>query len=266
MATVLVDLAFIDEDPHNPRGDVGDVTDLKQSIAQDGQQDPLHLIPQGNGRYFLHEGHRRREAIAQLNADPDRLGPPLKAKAIERHFTDDLSRLISQGNMHAHRKNWDPMAWSRYLNRLFEEHKLLDQAIARRLGVSQNFVREHLSFMHLHDYEQRALERGEITRKEALHRLAVRRAERDGTPLPATKKAAAKKTPATKTARSADDPYLTHTHRLAETVAARCATGGLEHAARPKIGGVGCGQCWEDAIRDDATTAVSSPVLAAVAA
>lgn len=243
---VMVELALLDEDPANPRGVVGDVTDLKNSIAQDGQQDPIHVIPQPNGRYLLHEGHRRRKALLELGAT--------HAKALERRFATDLDRFVSQGLVHIHRRNFDPMAWARYVHRLCWEYNLDRDAIARRLGVSQLWVRDHLSFNYLLDYEQRALQLGEITRAEALRRLAVRRAERDGTPLPASKKKNRKNAPPAAAAAApprAGDPHFNGDHPLAELVTARCTAAG--HHDRPKTGGVGCGPCWEDAIRDDAT-------------
>jgi hypothetical protein len=46
-------------------------------------------------------------------------------------------------------------------------------------------------------------------------------------------------------------------------VKTRCASYSKEHTARMKIGGVGCGQCWEDTIRDDAIAAAVRPMLAA---
>lgn len=250
---VLVQLNLIDEDPRNPRGPVGDVADLMQAIADRGQEDPIHIIAKGDGRYFLHEGHRRRAALTALGIGT--------AKAIVRRFGSDLDQLLSQGQMHAHRKQWDPMAWARYCHRLYWEHNLTRDDIARQLGVSQKWVRDHIGFMTLTGPEQRELESGALSQGEALHRLANRRAMRDGRPAPAGKTTpAAAVIPAQRQPRS--EPHLNPGHHLADTVTDRCASHGPGHAARPKIGGVGCGQCWEDAIRDDALTAVR-PVLAA---
>lgn len=249
MALVLVDLDLIDEDPRNPRGEIldDDVADLKQALLARGQEDPMHLIPRDNGRYFLHEGHRRLRAMRELGWKT--------GKAIERRFADRRSQMLSQGQMHAHRRNWGPMAWADYCHRLFFEEKMTREDIARELGVSQAFVRDSIALTHLTDREKKAVAGGTLSKKDALARLARRRAERDGRPAPALKKTASKK--------PAAEPHLNAGHRLAEQVAARCASGGIEHAAHPKIGGVGCGVCWEDVIRADAIAAAKRPVLAA---
>ncbi len=260
---VLVDLDMIDPDPDNPRGpDVGDVTDLKLSIARCGLQEALQLIPKAGGRWKIHEGHRRVKALRELGEQ--------RAPAVPRHFRTDLEQILSQGTIHTHRSDWKPMAWARYVRRLWRDENLKTEQIALHLGRSTNWVKDRLALNHLHVHEQRALDAGEITLREALHRLATRRAARDGTAPPAPLKAGntgpagpAGKVPAQRRRRVAE-PHLNADHRLAEQVAARCASGGLEHAARPKIGGVGCGHCWEDVIRADAlTTAPDQPVLAA---
>jgi ParB/RepB/Spo0J family partition protein len=246
-----INLDLIDDDPRNPRGPVGDVTALKLSIAQDGQQNPIQVIPQGNGRYWLHEGHRRKKALTELGAKT--------AQAVECRYDTDLDRLVSQAVQHAHACDWDPMAWARYLYRLFSEHNLDRYQIAHRIAKSPNWVRDTLSFTHLTGEEQRQLAAGAMTRAEALRRLADRRAVRDGRPAPATR-------PAVPQQRSGGrEPHLNNDHRLAGQVTARCAAAGPSHAARPRIGTVGCGACWEAVIAADAVTRATRPALASAA-
>lgn len=241
----LVELTLIDVDPENPRGEIDDVSDLKQSLQHNGQQDPIQVIVKGDGRYGLHEGHRRVQALTEIGET--------HAKAITRTFRSDLERRLSQGAMHAHRRDFDPMAWSRYLNRLFWDDKLTREQIAVQLGVSQGWVREHLSFVHLKPSEQADLQSGDMSRKEALSRLAARRAARDGRPDTTT---------TTVPGQPRTNSYFNGGHPLAEQVAIRCAAAGLTHAGSTKIGGMGCGRCWEDVIRADALTA-ARPALAA---
>lgn len=248
---IRVDLDLIDDDPRNPRGDVGDVSDLKLSLAQDGQQDAIHVIAQGNGRYLLHEGHRRKKALLELGEN--------QAKAVLRRFHSDLDRLVSQGVMHTHSVDWDPMAWATYLYRLFTDHNLNRHQIAHRLGRTPNWVRDTMSFVHLRPFEQQQLAARQMTRTEALRRLNTRRAARDGRPAPAPKTTTGR---VPRPRKPADEPRLNSDHQLAEQVAARCASGGPEHAARPKIGGVGCGFCWESVIVADARAARPTLVAA----
>jgi ParB/RepB/Spo0J family partition protein len=248
---IAVDLNLIDDDPKNPRGtDVGDVAGLKISIAHDGLQNPLQVIELPGGRFRLFEGHRRRKALEELGA--------AKAPALIRRFDSELDRVVSQGAMHTHAVDWDPMAWARFLYRLFDEFNLNRNDIAHRLGKSPVWVRDTMSFVHLTPTEQRALADRRMSRRDALRRLANRRAIRDGNPAPAV-------TVPKQRARKITEPHLNLAHRLAEQVAARCASGGLQHAARPKIGGVGCGVCWEQVIAADAITDATRPALARVA-
>lgn len=248
---MLVDITLIDDDPHNPRGDVGNVDDLAQSFAQDGQQNPVQLIAKPNGRWHLHEGHRRKKAALEL-------GEPF-LKAIERRFSSDLDRIVSQGAMHTHARDWDPMAWARYLYALFSDpYNLNREQIAHRIGRPPVWVRDTMSFVHLTNDEQIDLAAGRMSRTEALRRLANRRAIRDGKPLPAPKQRRpahavphipAQRRPAPAPAPA--EPYLNAGHRLADQVAARC-TASAGHTAHPRIGGVGCGICWEAVIAADA--------------
>jgi ParB/RepB/Spo0J family partition protein len=246
----LVDIELIDDDPLNPRGaDVGDVGDLKQSIAQDGLQDPVQLIQKRGGRWQMHEGHRRKKAHIELGEK--------QIKAIKRTFRNELDRVISQGVQHLHAKEYSPMAWARYLHRLCFEmppgQNLDRDQVAHRIGRHPNWVRDTMALYHLTDKEQRDVDAGRLTRKEALRRLAVRRAANTGKPAPTA--------PRPRSAPAGS--YFNGQHPLAEQVAARCASGGLEHAARPKIGRVGCGPCWEDVIGDNARVARTQVVLAA---
>ena len=250
---LFVKFDLIDEDPHNPRGEIElvDVAALKASLEQDGIQDPVQLIPKDNGRYWLHDGHRRMRAEIEAGN--------VGTLALIRRFKSDLDRVISQGIMHTHAVNWDAMAWSRYLYRLFSEYNLSRWQIARRLALHPNWVRDTMSFVRLNPDEQRDLARGEMTRKEALRRLKNRRDKQAGrtTTNPAPFVPRQRK--------PTGEPNLNGEHRLAEQVAARCASGGLEHAAHPKIGGVGCGFCWEQVIAADAIATATRTHLVQVA-
>jgi len=250
---LFVKFDLIDDDPDNPRGEIElvDVAALKETVGQDGIQDPIQLIPKADGRYTLHEGHRRKRAAIEAG----HVGAP----ALIRQFKSDLDRVVSQGIIHTHAVNWDPMAWSRYLYRLFSEFNLSRWQIARRLALHPNWVRDTLSFVHLKPVEQRELARGEMTRKEALLRLKNRRDQQAGRTTT---------NPAPFVPRQREpigEPHLNGVHRLAEQVAARCASGGLAHAAHPMIGGVGCGLCWEQVIAADAIATVTRTHLVQVA-
>lgn len=63
-----VDLSLIDPHPHNPRKDVGDLTDLIASVEAQGIRQNLLLVPHPDepGRYRTVIGHRRAAAAREL--------------------------------------------------------------------------------------------------------------------------------------------------------------------------------------------------------
>jgi ParB/RepB/Spo0J family partition protein len=244
VAQQFTDINLIDVDPQNPRGAVTDVAALVASIRVRGQEDPVQLIPKPDGRYWLHEGHRRLAALLELGRT--------QVWYIERHFASERDRILSQGTLHLHRVDFDPIAWAEYLHRLYWKHQMNRQDLAHHLGRSTNWVRETMALAHLEPQEKHAVTAGTLTKGEALWRLGSRRAELTGAAPPPPRKPAAPK-----------DTHFTSRHPLARTVRDRCVASGEQHATRRKIGGVGCGHCWEHVIRDDATATLARPVMLA---
>lgn len=61
-ALIYIDVNLIDPHPDNPRKNVGDVTELADSIKSNGIMQNLTVIPSENGRYLALIGHRRLAA------------------------------------------------------------------------------------------------------------------------------------------------------------------------------------------------------------
>lgn len=61
----LIDASRIDPHPDNPRKQIGDVTDLANSIKANGLLSPLSVVPNGDGRFRVIAGHRRLAACKQ---------------------------------------------------------------------------------------------------------------------------------------------------------------------------------------------------------
>ena len=55
--------------PNNPRKDIGDITELADSIKQQGLICPLLVIPHGDDEYFVIAGNRRLEACKAAGLD-----------------------------------------------------------------------------------------------------------------------------------------------------------------------------------------------------
>lgn len=60
----LINTSLIDPHPDNPRKNIGDVTDLADSIKANGLLSPLSVVPNGQ-RYRVIAGHRRLSACKQ---------------------------------------------------------------------------------------------------------------------------------------------------------------------------------------------------------
>ena len=61
-ALIYIDVGLIDPHPDNPRKNVGDVTELADSIKSNGIMQNLTVIPATEGRYLALIGHRRLAA------------------------------------------------------------------------------------------------------------------------------------------------------------------------------------------------------------
>lgn len=160
----------------NARGWIGEVDELALSLKVLGLQKPLIVFPRPGGGYDLLDGHRRHAAAVKAG-----LG---QVDVIVRADPGVIGRLQAQLAMHTHAKSFDPMAEARALHALMFKHGLSREQISRTVGRTPAWVRDRISLVHLKPGEQRRVESGELSLTMALHTLAVRRAERDGTPMP----------------------------------------------------------------------------------
>lgn len=75
---------------------IGDLTELKASILNDGVQQNLVVTPMGDGKYMIVSGHRRRQAVKELLAEGEDVDPMLPCK-IETD-SDAAERLLPDTN------------------------------------------------------------------------------------------------------------------------------------------------------------------------
>lgn len=98
----FVPVDLIDPHPHNPRRDLGDLTELAESIKSQGIRQNLLLVPQHDqrdvshtGRYTAVIGHRRLAAaqLAQLEDVPCVIDEQLtEAQQIELMLLENIQR------------------------------------------------------------------------------------------------------------------------------------------------------------------------------
>src|SRR5262245_25416613 len=108
-------VADIDRDPHQPRMDVGDLSDLINSIRAHGLLQPIVVSPLDQSRYLLIAGERRLTAVRQLGLT--------SIPALIR-TTQDHQRLELQLIENLHRKDLNPFEEAQGFQRLIAEFNL----------------------------------------------------------------------------------------------------------------------------------------------
>lgn len=94
---VVIDVDAIDPHPHNPRRDLGDLTELAASIEEVGVLEPIVVVPAGD-RFTVLLGHRRHAAsrIAKRTDVPSIVRPDLvgkDAEQLEAMLIENLQRV-----------------------------------------------------------------------------------------------------------------------------------------------------------------------------
>lgn len=208
----------------NIRRDVGDVTELAASIRVHGILQPLVAEERPGGRYVLLAGHRRLAAArkARLEMVPVDIRPAAGgAKAIEVMLVENCQR-----------SDLSAVEKAEAMGRLRGSGYSASD-IARATGMSPSTVSYFLSLLDLDDDSRARVRDGSVPVGHAVS--AVRQARK------ARRQGIAAGRPAL-----ASPPWLTGRHRLADAARALCS-----HSMRPVVGKIACGQCWEQAIRDD---------------
>lgn len=226
LAAIPVDQ--VHHSPTNPRENLTDIDDLAASIREAGLIQPIVVqkIP-GRDGYQIVAGHRRHAAVRKL-------GWPKIPALIRRDMLPDeelLAMLIENGQ----RADLDPIEEARAYRQL-RDMGLSNVEVGRRVGRHANTVAVRLALLALPPAEQEEIRAGALSMAHVLGRAST---ERQQDRLRAGGRGRGRpKGVKTK-------PYFGDTHALAKAVRA------CDHRGRPKVGGVGCGECWEAAIRAD---------------
>lgn len=224
MATTMLPLDRIHPNPANIRDALRDLDELTESVRAVGILQPITLTADKTGRFLIVDGHRRYEAARRAGLP----AAPVIAKRTRDH-TDQLFLMLAAG-LH---DPLTPLEEARAFGRLRDQGVAFTE-MARRSGRSQATVRERLALLRLPDEAQDMLTAGRLSLTAAVD-LARGIDAGDNRAVPAR---AAGRRPG----------WFTKTHRLAGTVREACT----HRDTRQVIGTVGCGQCWERAITDEA--------------
>ncbi|MFJ1510940.1 ParB/RepB/Spo0J family partition protein [Cellulosimicrobium funkei] len=209
----------IHPNPANVRTDLGNLDELAASLRAVGLLQPLVVKKRANGGWTIVDGHRRYQAalLAGVRALP----------CVARRDDDGDTAVMLAAAMH---KQLSPLEQADAFARL-RRRGMSPATIAARTGYSAATVRGRLALLDLPAEARALIESGELSTTDAT--ALARQVRRTGTGSARTVQRRA--------------GWLTATHPLADAVRRACT-----HAeGRVVVGGVGCGQCWEDAIRGD---------------
>lgn len=165
-------------------------------------------------------GHRRLSALQHLAwRDVDVI--------VRREMRSDevLLAMIAENQQ---RVLLDPIEEARAFNRLRVVERLNHAQISERVGRTQSYVSGRLALLSLSAQEQEEIRAGHMTLSHGTRMGRV-------------------KSGAVRNRAKGAGWHLASTHPLAGRARARCTK--LEHPRGTRLGGVACGQCWEQVIR-----------------
>jgi ParB/RepB/Spo0J family partition protein len=145
----------------NPRGSLGDLTDLANSIASEGVLQPILVTPRpqdGEPPYLLVIGHRRHAAATKAGMTT--------IPAIVRDM-DEPSRLAAMFIENAQREDLTPVEEARSLKAL-GALGLSQREVARKVGKSQAHISKRLALLDLPDEVQAEVDAGRLTVGDAV--------------------------------------------------------------------------------------------------
>lgn len=177
---VTAGLRQVAPNPDNPRSQLGDLTEMAETIATSGLIQPLVVMTaeawresnpnrdaevDADARWVILAGHRRR-AAAELAGHQT---VPVLVRDDLGHGSDANVTFLVEN---IHRQNLAPLDEATALSKL-AAHKLSQREIARLTGISQAQVSKKLSLLGLPEQAKIDMRRGELTFTEALRLLEL---------------------------------------------------------------------------------------------
>jgi ParB family transcriptional regulator, chromosome partitioning protein len=219
-----IHVSRIHPNPSNIRDDLGDLTELTDSIRAHGILQPLvvRVHPARAGGYEVIAGHRRLAAAkrAKLTTVPVVIRRAPDDRALEVMLVENCQR-----------RDLTTVEKAEAMGALVDRGYTA-ATIGRRTGLSPSTVSYHLALLDLDAETRERVAAGTVRVGDAI--AAVRKTRKQLRGGTTGRKA------------HAEPAWFTSRHRLAKEARALC-----DHPTRPQVGNVACGQCWEQVIRDD---------------
>lgn len=238
METILVPVKNIHANPDNPRYEAGDVSDLAASILEEGLKQPLlvrwYETRNGEDHYLLEDGLRRLTAARQVVEF-------VHVIIQQVHPAENLlvRTLVTGLVTSVHSKPLTSMERARAYGRLRDEAHFTNAQIAKKVGVSETTVSNHMALLDLAPATQKRIENKTLSVEDALklirgHRAKVRKGQ-GKQPIEV----------------GWEPDHFTSKHPLARKAKVICDA--RDHNRRRRFDNMACGQCFEEAIRQDQT-------------
>jgi len=177
----VIDIDRIEPNPHQPRKEFGDLSEMVASVKEKGILEPI-LVRIHEGRYQIIAGERRYQAarlaglqrVPCIEVDVDTRG------MLEISLIENLQR-----------RDLTPFEEAAAIQRLCDQFRYTHEEIARKLGKSRTVITEALSLNRIPEEIQDRCRQADITSKsmllqvarqpttEAMHRL-LDRIDREG--------------------------------------------------------------------------------------
>ncbi len=173
----LLDIDRIEPNPHQPRKNFGDLSEMVASIKEKGVLEPILVRAIDGGRFEIIAGERRYQAsklaglrhLPAIEVDVDNRG------MLEISLIENLQR-----------KDLTPFEEAAAIQRLCDQFRYTHEEIARKLGKSRTVITEALSLNRMPEDVQERCRQADIESKsmllqivrqdttEAMHRLVDR--------------------------------------------------------------------------------------------
>ena len=235
----IIDLNLVLPNPHNPRKrfDQAKLVELAATIKIHGLLEPLVVCayPGREGYFMLLDGERRMRAcrLARLR-EVEVTVRPIPSNYLHSTVIALVANCTGE--------DLSPVEIARALDEVARGRRgggrWAQADLARFTGISPSMVSYYLSLLELNEASQQRVIDGDVSVGHARAAVKATRA--------ATRRRGGLRPPGHKTV--IEPAWFTSKHPLAQIVAAMC-----NHHTRPMVppSRIGCGQCWEKAIRDD---------------
>jgi ParB family chromosome partitioning protein len=154
----IVPIEHVDPNPDQPRQAMGDLSELKASIAEKGIIEPL-IVRQRGARYQIIAGERRYQAASQLG---------MRELPVVIRDVDDNEVIEVALIENLQRKDLTAFEEAEAMDQLAKRCRYTHEDLAKRLGKSRTAVTESLALAQMPDHVRKLCRLADISSKSLL--------------------------------------------------------------------------------------------------